>query len=375
MKILELTPIKAYSLLLALLLLGAGCATPVPLNAARRNFSNGQLEEADKTLTPLPNDQNRVMNLMERGMIRHVRRDFTNSTSDWLAAVQLEKQLETHSLTKAGASMVINDSTLAFRGYPYERTYLHVYLAKNYLAMGLWSDAGVEARNIALQMAKLDGFPDDAFSHYMAGFCFGLCGDDSNAAMQYRQVARLAPECGIDEMTGRFRLPNAPTNPPVARSPNETELICFIDFDGHAGLLPYSAAIYANGQFLGTSHTLTSVYQLQTASSERMATRRAAKTLSRLAVKGAIAIAAWSRDENLGLLTGMLLLALEDEDLRRWETLPAKLAVARVPCPSDLKQFEVAFKSYSGQTLKRITVTSPLLRKDNLFISICRDYP
>jgi len=375
MKILELAPIKAYSLLLMLLVMGTGCATTVPLDTARRNFSSGQLESADQTLATLPNDQNKVLSLMERGMIRHVRHDFTNSTADWLNAVRIEKELEVNSITKAGASMVVNDSTLAFRGYPYEQTYLHVYLAKNFLAMGLWGDAGVEARNIALQMEKLDGFPDDAFSHYLAGFCLELCGDDSNAAMQYRQVAKLVPEIGIDATTGRFFPPNAPTNQPVLLPSNSTELVCFLDFDGDAGILPYTAAVYADGKLLGTSRTLTSIYQLQTASSERMATRQAAKSISRFAVKGALALAAWSRDENLGLLTGLLLFALEDKDLRRWETLPAKLAVARLPCPSDLKQFEVEFRSYSGQTVKRITVTSPLFRKDRIFVSLCRDQP
>ncbi len=375
MNIVELTHLKTCGLLLVVLFLGVGCASPAPLETARRNFSNGQLDIADQTLTNLPSDQNAVMNLMERGMIRHLRHDYANSTADWLAAVRIEKELETHSITKAGASMVVNDSALAFRGYPYERTYLHVYLAKNYLARGMWGEAGVEARNIALQMEKLDGFPDDAFSHYMAAFCLELCGDNSNAAMQYRQVAKLVPEAGIDESTGRFRLPNSPTNQPVILPANATELVCFIDFDGFSGMMPYVAILYANGQALGTSHTLTSMYSLQTASSERMATRQAAKSLSRLAFKGALTLAAWSRNENLGVLTGLLLLALEDPDMRRWETLPAKLAVARVPCPSDLKQFDVEFRSYSGQVVRRMTVTAPLMRKDRIFVSILRDYP
>ncbi len=375
MNILELAHLRACGLLLILLLIGGGCATPVPLDRARQDFNNGRLKDADEALTTLPSDQDKVLNLMERGMIRHVRRDFTNSTADWLSAVNIGKELETHSITKAGASLVVNDSTLAFRGYPYERTYLHVYLAKNYLAMGLWNEACVEARNIAIQMGKLEGFPDDAFSHYMAGFCFELCGDDSNAAMQYRQAAKLAPECGLEPGTGRFRPANASTNHPAASSSNTAELVCFLDFDGHAGMLPYSAAIYANGQLLGTSRTLTSIYQLQAASNERMANRHAAKSVTRLLIKGALTVAAWSRDEDLGMLTAMLLLALENEDLRRWTTLPEKLAVARVPCPSDLKQFEVEFKSYSGQTSKKITVTAPLWRKDRLFISICRDNP
>ena len=375
MKILFLKSIRICGLPLTLLMLGAGCASTLPLDTARRNFSNGQLGAADQSLATIPSDQNKALYLMERGMIRHVRRDFTNSTADWLAAVQVEKELEVNSISKAGASMVVNDSALAFRGYPFERTYLHVYLAKNYLAMGLWSEAAVEARSIALQMEKLDGFPDDAFSRYLAGFCLELCGDNSNAAMQYRQVAKLIPESNLDATTGRFRNPNMPTNHPVLLAPNESELVCFLDFDGQSGMIPYSAALYADGKFLGTSRTLTSIYQLQTASSERMATRRAAKTLSRLAVKGAIALAAWSRDEDFGMLTALLLLALEDPDLRRWETLPSKLAVARVPCPSNLKEFEVEFRSYSGQSIQRITVATPLMRKDRIFVSICRDYP
>jgi len=376
MKILELTRSRtACGLLIPLLILGAGCATTLPLDDARRNFSSGQLEAADQSLAALPNDQNKVLGLMERGMIRHVRHDYTNSTTDFLAAVRQEKELETQSISKAGASLLVNDSTLAFRGYPFERTYLHAYLAKNYLAMGKWEDAGVEARSIAFKLEKLDGFPDDAFSHYLAGFCLELCGDDSNAAMQYRQVAKLVPESGIDVTTGRFYPPNAPTNRPLLLSSNGTELVCFLDFDGQYGILPYSATLYANGKLLGTSRTLTSLYQLQSASRDRMATRQAAKSISRFLVKGALTVAAWSRDENLGMLTGLLLFALEDNDLRRWETLPAKFAVARVPCPPDLKQFDVEFRSYSGQSVRKITVTSPICRKDRIFVSLCRDQP
>lgn len=364
-----------YGLLLGLAFLGAGCATPVPLVSARHDFNRGKLEAADKSLATLPGGQDKVLHLMERGMIRHVRGDYTNSTKDWLAAVEIEKELETHSITKAGASMVINDSTLAFRGYPYERTYLHVYLAKNYLARGLWDEAAVEARSIAKQMQKLDGFPDDAFSHYLAGFCFELCGDDSNAAMQYRQAAKLVPECNIDETSGRFRPPNSPTNQPVIIPSNTTELVCLFDFDGTSGMIPYSAEIFAQGKRLGASYTLTRIDVLQSASEDRMATRHALKTLSRLAFKGAMAMAAASQDDDLGMLTWMLLLALEDRDSRRWETLPGKLAVARVSCPSDLKEFNVEFKSFSGQTLRKMTVTAPITRKGRIFVALCRDQP
>ena len=349
----------------AAILLCAGCST-VPLDEARRNFNAGALNEAERNLASLPDDRDRILYLMERGMIRHVRCDYTNSTADWLEAVKLETQLETHSMTKAGASLVVNDSLLSFRGYPYERTLLHVYLAKNYLARGLWEDAAVEARSIARRLQQLDGFPDDALSHYITAFCFELCGDYSNAARQYREAAKLVPQLGLDEKTGRF------TPPP---QPNESELVCFVDFDFRTGMMPEFAEIYAGGQLLGTSRTLFTRSTMEAASVQRMAARRTAKLLTRIALKESLALYASSKDNDLGGLVWLLLFSMEKEDVRRWETLPGKMAVVRVACPNTLPGFDVVFKSYSGAVLRRITIQGPLLKKGRIFVCLCRDNP
>lgn len=364
----------AWVKLVALALLACGGCTTVPLDAARRDFQAGRLETADRTLAGMPSNAYTVLNLMERGMIRHVRGDYTNSTADWLAAVRLEKALETHSAARAGASMLLNDNLLDFRGYPYERTYLHVFLAKNYLAQGLWEDAAVEARAIARQMEKLDGFPDDAYSHYVAGFCLELCGDFSNAAMQYRQVARILPECGIATATGRFPGLGLSSSPVAAPEPG-CELVCFLDFDGHYGMIPESATLYSNGKVLGTSRTLVNVLQLEAASQKRMELRRTAKAVSRLALKGSLAVAAGTKNDDLGALLWLLLLATEQEDLRRWETLPARMAVARVPCPENLTEFQIEFQGYNGISLSSRTVVHPLVRKGRIYVSFCRDHP
>ncbi len=338
----------------------------MPLDKARRNFYAGALLEADQNLASLPHDGDRILYLMERGMIRHVRGDYTTSTSDWLEAVKLETQLETHSVTKAGASLVVNDSMLSFRGYPYERTLLHVYLAKNYLARGLWEDAAVEARSIARRLQQLDGFPDDALSRYITAFCFELCGDYSNAAMQYRETAKLVPQLGLDELTGRF--------PPAFR-PNESELVCFMDFNSRTGMMPEFAEIHAEGKLLGTSRTLFTRFTMESASAQRMVARRTAKVLARIALKETLSLYASSKDNDLGGLVWLLLFSMEKEDVRRWETLPGKMAVARVPCSETLTGFDVVFKNYSGAILKRITIKGPLLKKGRIFISLCRDNP
>lgn len=346
-----------------------------PIDSARREFGYGHLEAAEKLLVDDNAHQNKVLLLMERGMVRHLRHDYTNSTADWLEAVRIEKELEVHSASKAGASMVVNDSVLNFRGYPYERTYLHVYLAKNYLARGLWEDAGVEGRNIALRMHDLDGFPDDAYSHYIAAVCLELSGDDSNAAMQYRLAAKLAPNAGIEETTGRFKPPSVGTNTPPKLPFTGTELVCLLDLDGRNGMIPDQAEIYADGKRLGSSRTLTDLGLLQMESASRMAARHTTKTLSRIALKGTIASIVGSQNKDLGNLLWLLLFATETEDTRRWETLPSRFAVARVPCPANLTQFEVELKGYGGTTLRRIMVKEPLTKRGRIFVSFCRDYP
>jgi len=363
---------------LATLLLAAGCST-VPLDTARRQFHSGYLEAADQSLTVLPANQDKVLNLMERGMIRYLRGDYTNSTRDWLEAVRVEKELEIHSASKAAASMVVNDTMLAFRGYPYERSYIHVFLARSYLARGLWEDAGVEAIGLAklLEQALADGFPDDAYSRYIAGFCMELRGDGANAAMHYRTAAKLVPGVGLDA-GGRFHPPPAGTTNTTrtittSGQPPPAELICFIDLDGISPPPDY-AVILVDGTSLGQSFTLTDISHLNEMSAARMATRHGLKTASRLLLKGAAAMAVASKDRDLGGLTWLLLLAMEEPDTRHWETLPSKLAVARVACPASLRQFDVEFRSGSV-TLKRVTVKAPLQHNNRLFVSFCRDQP
>jgi len=104
-------------LCLALALSGAGCAT-APLDQARRNFQAGNLAQADTNLAAIPQNKDAILYLMERGMVRHLRHDYTGSTRDWLYAAQLEEKLETHSLTKAGASMVVQASSSPRRTHP-----------------------------------------------------------------------------------------------------------------------------------------------------------------------------------------------------------------------------------------------------------------
>jgi len=364
-----------------------GCAT-ARLNSARHNFHVGRFVEAGKILstTRVP-EKDRVLFLMERGMIRQMQGAHSESSRDFIRAADLLEDLRTYSISKGTASVVVNDGVQSFRGFPFERTLLHAFTAKNHLAEGHWDNAAVEARRIihSLTPEMKGDYPEDAYSRYMAGFCLEMIDDFSNASLQYRKAGALLKHIDINGVTGRLHHGAGKTVSVGSSNRPQTELICFT-LSGRTPSgpdivdrsRPLSPAVYGEifcrGQYLGRGYTLADTADLAFTSDQADAVRKAVKTVARVAIKEEIADAVEKNDEFLGSLTRFVLIGLlERPDLRRWETLPRWLGVARVACPSDLKDFDVVFKTSSGAALRRIHVDKPITRRRNIFVSFCRD--
>lgn len=392
----EIPPASRVAGVFALCALGmlSGCAT-TRLEKARSDFYSGRLERADAALTPVPEqDKDSVLFLMERGMVRQALGMYDESAADWRAAGELNELLETYSVSRGAAGFLTSDRVLSFRGKPFERTLLFSFLANNYLAQRNWDYAAVCARNIILQLEDLRDFPDVAYGRYLAGFCLEMIGDTGNAALQYRTASDLLPFLFIDGNTG-WILPE--TNASGGDSaPDRTakpyELVCFVAM-GRASSrrsralsypdaadplaqdsLPY-AEFYHDGRYLGRSYQLSNTEQLYRETMERMAALRAAKEVSRFAVKETISQAVERQDELLGFLARLTLFAFEAPDTRRWETLPLWLGVARIRLSEPPSDYTVVFRSASGYPTHTKEVESLVSRRGNIFISFCRDIP
>lgn len=380
-----------WGALLTLVGMAGGCATP-SLESARQNFYTGHPPKAAQILAearPLAKD--RVLFLMERGLIRQAAADYEQSAHDFNEAAALLEELQTYSVSKGAASWVVNDGVQSFRGTPYERTLLHAFAAKNYLALGAWEDAAVEARRIirSLEPDLRGHYPEDAYSRYMAGFCLEMIDDHDNAALEYRKSSALLRGLSVDE-TGHLQPtdPMAQEMPAAAEESRPAELVVFVLIgrappgSAHwseswvAGPAAY-ADIQVRGKRLGRSYPLTDVVELAFLTEKLEALRKTAKSVGRVALKEAIAQAVENKNNQwMGDLVRLVLIGfLEQPDVRRWETLPRWLQVARVPCPSDLTDFDVIFKSPGGRTLRTRHVTQPLSRRRNTFVSFCRDLP
>jgi len=363
-----------------------GCVSS-GVDQARRQFYAGRLSEAGESLAELDDDdgKDRVLLLMERGMIKHTDGDHASAVRDWLDAITRIQQLDYVSLSEKTASMVINDRTETYTGRPYERALLHAFIAKSYFALGQWREAAVEARLIADGFENLNDFPDDAYSRYIAGLAFELIRDLNGSRIEYGRADELTPLLRINPASGNI----APTNTPradIPRTIGSHELICLISIgrtppypasrqsihNTNWGLNPYAEIIH-DGKILGRSYTLNTTGNLAALTEKRIAAIKAAKTVTRLVIKDSIADAVADNNLLLGEVLRLLLFALEMPDTRQWETLPQWLQVARVPCPPDLDTAEVVLRNASGRILRRATITgASLTRSGDKTITILR---
>ena len=373
------TVVRLLSAFLLLALL-SGCATS-RIGAAREHFYRGRFDKALTDLGEIPSGStDRVLYLMERGMIRQAQGDYEESIDDWLAADRIAKELDFLSVSRSSASFVVNDRLLAFRGVPYERTLLHTFAAKSYLALGMWDDAAVEARNIVYWLENRGDFPDDPYSRYLAALTFELIGDSEGAAFQYRVASNIVSDVEIDAGTGAI---GKPAGDGRQDGKPATELVCFIliarspsEYGAAPGNYRWGHSPYAeirdSGGYRGRSYTLSNTHSLTVATDKILIARQALKTATRIAMKEAAAQALSHENEALGDLLRLILFSMETPDTRHWEALPLWLQVARVPCSPDLKSFDMVFKGASGGTVEQRTITTPLTRRGNLFISFCR---
>lgn len=380
-------------LILAAILFGSGCAT-TPLATARYKFYSGRFAEAAAVLQNAPSSQNDVLVLMERGTALQAAGRFEESARDYIKAAEIIGDLETYSISKGAASLVVNDMVQDFRGAPYERTLLHAMTALDHLALGNWENAAVEARRIiqSLDPELIGEFPQDAFSRYLAGFCLEMVDDYSNARLQYRLASQHSRGVKVDEKSGQPILvssTNAAERPEVGsealgscelvlfallgRSPTAQQVV-----NGNIGFgAPPHVEIYNGSEYLGRSYLLGDVGWLAAITEQRLALYKAGKTMARIVAKELISesVARNTRSDAMGDLMRLVLIGLlERPDLRRWETLPRWLEVARVPAPCNLSEVKVRVCLSHGGKIGAFQLSGPLQRRRNTWVAFFR-YP
>jgi hypothetical protein len=116
----------------------------------------GALAEIEKSKDKYYEAKDRVMYYLDAGMLCHYAGQYEKSNEFLTNAEYAIEELYTASVSKAAASLLLNDNALDYAGEDYEDIYLNVFKALNYIYLSKWDDAIVEIKRINNKLSLLE---------------------------------------------------------------------------------------------------------------------------------------------------------------------------------------------------------------------------
>ena len=173
-----------------------GCATySESFGSIERNLSAHQYDAALKDIEKQSGSKtDRVLYLLNKGMVLRMKRDFAGSNQMLEAAKAEMEKLYAASVSENTLSFIVNDATVSYAGDDYEQVLVHLYMAFNYLELGQPNDARVEALQVDIKLREIgekisgDKFTEDALSRYLTGLVYEELGEWSDAMIAYRKA-------------------------------------------------------------------------------------------------------------------------------------------------------------------------------------------
>lgn len=350
----------------------------------------------------------RVLYLLDKGMLLRMVNDYAGSNQAFEAAKKRIDELYGASVSQTAASFLVNDSTRAYAGEPYERALIHLYMALNYLQLGKLDDARIEAQQVELtereevQSVSKRRYMDDGLARYLTGKIYEELGEWSDARISYRQaydayreyarrfgfvmprfveydLLRLTQREGLNDeyrrLSKRFALPVAAPDP-TRRGRGE------IIFMLHEGLAPIKrehsttvvnpqngrlirislpayerrndpvvGARITVGDTVATTELADDINNLALQDLEARMSAITARALARAVAKDITARQAQKENGLLGLAVNLTNVLTERADTRSWLTLPATIHLADMVLAPGTYTVKVELLGRSGAVL------------------------
>ena len=182
---------------LALLLLSCGPSGRY-YTKVDRYLAEGEYDRADSLIEKNQGEYgatNSVLYDMDRAMTLHLAGRYAGSNRHLESAERRIDDLYTQSVTSHAGAMLTNDNTLPYEGEDYEKVFINVIGALNYVYLGQWDDALVEARKVDHKLNVLNDrydkknvYKEDAFARYLSGILYEGRGEWNDAFISYRKA-------------------------------------------------------------------------------------------------------------------------------------------------------------------------------------------
>ena len=356
------------SLLLLLMLFSGGCAT-LPHDDVRHEFLQGRPEAALATLEKEEiSRRDALLALMERGLILHNMGKYEQSAKAFLKAERLLDEWDYISVSEQAKTLVVNEWAGIYKGEYAERLWIHSYQMMNYLLLGDYEDAAVEAR---LALKVLDAYETPLkkalFTRALIGLSFESAGKYNDAFIEYKKLAEQLPSerliarqlywtalrSGIVAEADKYRKLLGTTK--MKSDPEQmAEVVVFI---AH-GVMPRKVpadifiapdvrlsfpqypptdifkprySVIEKGERLQFEEVTTLLPDVARDSLHARGKALLAKQAARASIKHNIAHEVGKENELAGSLLKLAFLILEEADTRSWSTLPETLSLLRIP--------------------------------------------
>jgi hypothetical protein len=393
---------RGLALALALALAASGCAGDyvARTRSLREAYEAGRHSEAAEGFAREAKDGSdidRLLALMDQGMVLHAAGQLEESIRVLAEADRLSQELDVVSVSEEAKALLSSEREKAYRGEDFERLTISMLQALSYAQLGQDESALVEVRRVNERMARMireEGKPYEqlAIARYLAGALWEDGGYEDDAFIDYQAADELAGDLGplaeplvrLAAATGRDEALEAlraryPGVDPAPLGRDEGQLVVVVE----AGRVPEKtngtwdgreraeivaipvfrdrgwgrdATVAVDGGAPVAPVAVTSLERVAKVHLDDRVGRMIARQLASLAVRTATAVAVGKAtdSEALGWVTFVALSAVNQPDLRSWLSLPAEFQLARFRLPAG--EHDVVVAAGPNAVSRRVTV-------------------
>jgi hypothetical protein len=379
---------KAKCLLLWFsLIVATGCSTFSKHSTEANHFlQSGDYEKAIAVLKPLAETDNddQLVYLLDYGMALHLAGKYKESIQVFLKADDIAAIKDYHSISRIAGSILLNEGMVQYKGDDFEKVFIHVYLALDYLMLDNLDDALVEARRVNTILTKYRdeakrNYSQNGFATYLSGTMweadhrwddayisykdsFKLLGDKKIIEKDLIRSAKLAQRSDdVDNWKNKFKKQKVD----LAPTGNQGELI-FIYQQGKGPvkqpnpafvripkLFPqYSSAekarVFVNGKGNYDTEELYSVTDVAIQTLDDQYAGLIAKRAAGIAAKYVVSEQLAKKNQALGALAWIGMNLADQADLRQWSNLPNSFQIVRIPL--DPGEYEISAQSLNARS-------------------------
>lgn len=405
--------VRLVIVFLAPFLLSSCVSLPAAQLRIRTAAESGNYADAQRELENSRKNYGRrsqLLFLLEKGYLLHLQGRYRESVDIFEQAKRRYDELYTRSISGIASSLVFTDYSLDYRGEDFERILVNVFQALNYVMLGDYEEARVEAKDADSKLAVINSrysekqknvYREDAFCRLLMGLLYEASRhpeDADDACLWFRQALDSYEKdyhAHYGTQTPSFLKQKASSCPPqFARdkrpaevyviqykgfSPLKEEImvpvpllngyvtsIAFPQYYFRPGKISVSELIARDGKGQEVAVQAECGEDISAIAVKNLDDRKA-RMIAMAAVKSAGKYALLSSQENsvykhngpggedlFRILSSLYFLTSNRADLRSWQTLPEKIMVSRLCLAPGEYALTFVSRDASGAVLQKV---------------------